>query len=142
MPFDPPSQGCLCEMCTDTPAPTYTEQFRHECEVRWVASMPLERAVNYLVGVIKKRSEQAGERILRDLPRKMMQDIADYRKFAPDGIQTPREAATRSSDEEAYFGEPGGSVRGDAGALSRGRSKAQGFQAGGDVPPQIEEEGG
>lgn len=56
--------ACRCESCTDDPAPTYTERYRHECEVQEVASMPSNEARReYLALVEKKRGINAATRL-------------------------------------------------------------------------------
>lgn len=56
---------CRCEVCCpDNPAPTYTEQFRHECEVRAVVAMASNaRRRSYLEKVEKRRGAAAADRI-------------------------------------------------------------------------------
>lgn len=47
---------------------TWSEQYRHECEVRMVAAMmPRERRLAYLDGVQKVRGQAARDRLERDL---------------------------------------------------------------------------
>lgn len=62
---------CQCPACSPDPAPTYTEQYRHECEVRMVSAMPTrERRIAYLLGpkgVKEQRGQDAARRIIRDL---------------------------------------------------------------------------
>lgn len=62
--------ACRCEQCTATPGPTYTEAFRHECEVRHVARMASKSARKaYLSGVAVQRGWEAVERIIAGLRR-------------------------------------------------------------------------
>lgn len=62
---------CKCESCSPTPGLTYTEQYRHECEVRHVQNMPTrDRRIYYLLGprgVKEQRGQEAARRIIRDL---------------------------------------------------------------------------
>ena len=59
---------CLCIDCSPAaPGPTYSEQFRHECEVRYVADLPGTAArVEYLRMVVDKRGYPAGKRLRDD----------------------------------------------------------------------------
>lgn len=63
--------SCQCPDCTTTPAPTYTPEFRHDCEVRYVAAIPSrDRRVAYLLGpkgVAERRGAAAAQRIIDDL---------------------------------------------------------------------------
>ena len=66
--------ACRCESCTDDPAPTYTREFRHECEVREVAGMESNQARrDYLALVEKKRGLNAATR-LREGAWKLMNE--------------------------------------------------------------------
>lgn len=50
--------ACLCPACTDTPAPTYTDEFRHACELAHVAALPSREARGrYLFGMEARRRE-------------------------------------------------------------------------------------
>lgn len=59
---------CRCESCCpDDPDPHATESYRHECEVRFVASMKahyLRR--DYLEGIAKHRGDLAAQRLRED----------------------------------------------------------------------------
>lgn len=59
---------CLCEMCRpDDPGRTYTEAFRHECEVRYVVGLPSnERRAEYLEKVFEKRGRKAYKRLRKE----------------------------------------------------------------------------
>lgn len=47
---------------------TYTEQHRHECEVRHVMALPTRQArADYIASITKRRGEAAGERMRADL---------------------------------------------------------------------------
>lgn len=49
---------------------TYSEEFRHQCEVRTIIRWRMEdrdRALRYLDGVKQRRGEKAGERLDRDV---------------------------------------------------------------------------
>lgn len=62
--------GCRCEGCADTPAPTFTDEWRNTCEVNQVAALPsrLHRE-QYLAGVLERRGEAARTRIVQGLQR-------------------------------------------------------------------------
>ena len=62
---------CLCQACCAKPSPTYTEKFRHECEVRYVASLAHKSARKvYLSKVAIARGRDVVQRIIDGL-RKM-----------------------------------------------------------------------
>ena len=42
---------------------TYSEEYRHECEVRFVAKMDLKGRRQYLGGVLEKRGVEAQQRL-------------------------------------------------------------------------------
>jgi hypothetical protein len=67
-PPAPRPHACRCQMCyPENPAPTYTETFRHECEVRYVANLPSDdRRTAYLEEVDKCRGQAAYFRLRRD----------------------------------------------------------------------------
>ena len=47
---------------------TYSEQYRHECEVRYVLAMPSrEQRAEYLDSLVRKRSAAAAERLRQDV---------------------------------------------------------------------------
>lgn len=47
---------------------TYSDQYRHECEVRYVLSLPgKERRRAYLEAVDKLRGKAAGDRLRQDI---------------------------------------------------------------------------
>ena len=46
---------------------TNNEQYRHECEVRWIAKMPLQLRREYLQLVEQKRNKQAREQLEQGL---------------------------------------------------------------------------
>ena len=51
---------CKCSQCTDTPAETYTEQFRRESEARHVCNISTrEGRANYLKKIEEKRGVAA-----------------------------------------------------------------------------------
>lgn len=58
---------CLCPMCTPTPAPTYTEEFSHQCEVRYVQSLSEPYRSNYLAMVLEARGPDA--KLLKEFRR-------------------------------------------------------------------------
>ena len=50
--------ACLCPICSPPPAPTYTEAWRHETEMRYVLGLPSRGArSNYLHGMEKVRRQ-------------------------------------------------------------------------------------
>ncbi len=60
--------ACKCPACTPTPAPTYTEAWRHETECRHVARLPDKSTrKRYLALVAKVRGESAMRRIISGL---------------------------------------------------------------------------
>lgn len=62
------SARCECAACSPTPARTYTEIHRHDCEVRYVAGMKTkDDRRRYLAGVRDKRGNDARERIIDGL---------------------------------------------------------------------------
>ena len=51
---------CKCSQCTDTPAETYTERHRIECEARHVCKIETpEGLADYLKGIEEKRGFEA-----------------------------------------------------------------------------------
>jgi hypothetical protein len=46
---------------------TYSEQHRHECEVRWLATLPLQSRRDYLQLVEVKRNKKAREQLEQGL---------------------------------------------------------------------------
>lgn len=63
--------SCLCPSCRpQDPAPTYTEAYRHECEVRYVVSLGTqEDRRKYLAGVAKRRGLEAMSTLRNDAIR-------------------------------------------------------------------------
>lgn len=74
--------ACLCPMCTDTPAYTYTEAWRALTEARYVARLPdhVARAV-YLSMVGKERGVEA-ETALRKAAWGLMQKSVQQLELA------------------------------------------------------------
>lgn len=70
---------CLCESCTDTPAPTYTEAFKQEClkrhreryqkKAREVAMYPDEKKRRYYAMFAEKRGEENAKRFIEEVNR-------------------------------------------------------------------------
>lgn len=60
---------CRCIDCSETPALTYTEQHRHESEVREVMRRfgTRDQIRAYLEGIEKKRGFEAMQRLRMDL---------------------------------------------------------------------------
>lgn len=46
---------------------TYSEEHRHDCEVRWLAKMPLQKRREYLQLVEQKRNKEARTKIEQGL---------------------------------------------------------------------------
>jgi len=42
---------------------TWSEKFRHECEIKWAASLPVRDLAKYLAGVQRKRGNETFRRI-------------------------------------------------------------------------------
>lgn len=58
---------CQCEQCTDKPGETYTEQFRHRCEVDFVAKQSGSWIKEFLEGVKLKRGYDAYKKLREDV---------------------------------------------------------------------------
>lgn len=60
---------CRCIDCSETPALTYTEKYRHESEVREVMRRfgTKELIKEYLAGIEKARGAEAMQRLRKDL---------------------------------------------------------------------------
>jgi len=56
-------------MCTDNPSPTYTEEFRRQCEARLVASLPPWERKDYLAFVWEHRGHVAHRALLDEIER-------------------------------------------------------------------------
>ena len=55
---------CRCPACSVDPLPTYTEVYRHQCEIEYVLSLPDKPARRrYLAMVGAKRSAEASRRL-------------------------------------------------------------------------------
>lgn len=46
---------------------TYSEEYRHDCELRWLEKLPLQIRREYLVLVEQKRNKQARDRLEKGL---------------------------------------------------------------------------
>jgi hypothetical protein len=46
---------------------TYSEEYRHDCELKWLEKLPLQIRREYLVLVEQKRNKQARERLEKGL---------------------------------------------------------------------------
>lgn len=58
---------CLCELCSPLPAKTYTEAWRHECEVRYVVALGTNaERKSYLALVNERRGTEAAARLRKD----------------------------------------------------------------------------
>lgn len=49
------------------PNNSYSEEYRHECEVNWLANMPLQYRRDYLVLVEQKRNLKARQHLEKGL---------------------------------------------------------------------------
>lgn len=59
---------CYCPSCRPIGfRRTYTEEYRHECEVQYVAAMKEAQRKEYLRRVAEVRGDRATTRILNDL---------------------------------------------------------------------------
>lgn len=58
---------CLCPQCTDHPAPTYTEEFRRECEARYLLTMRRDRREKYYRDVSLRRGLPASRQLVADV---------------------------------------------------------------------------
>lgn len=58
---------CQCIDCSDNPSNTYSEQYRHECEVREIAKKPGREIKEYLSGVEIKRGYAAYKKLRDDV---------------------------------------------------------------------------
>lgn len=64
---------CLCQSCAKEPAITYSEQFRHEAEVRYIAKQSDEWIKSFLDGVRVKRGDAAWMRLREDVIKEWKQ---------------------------------------------------------------------
>ena len=60
---------CHCVDCSESPEKTYTDQYRHECEVREIMRRfgTKEQIKSYLEGIEQKRGFDAMQRLRMDL---------------------------------------------------------------------------
>jgi hypothetical protein len=49
------------------PNNSYSEEYRHECEVRFVSTLCLQKRREYLLGVLEKRGQKAQDRLKEGL---------------------------------------------------------------------------
>ena len=72
MPFDPPPVD-------EPPAKvdTSSEQYRHECEVRYVEGMEVGARIRLLAEIRQRRGDAAVDRIMADLSKWCLQEITD-----------------------------------------------------------------
>ena len=56
-------------MCSQDPAPTYTEEWRRECEARLVLSWPLQARRDFLAQVLKRRGVRAQHMLMDDMTK-------------------------------------------------------------------------
>ena len=59
---------CLCVDCSETPDYRYSEEYRHECEVKMIIDMKfIHERREYLSGVETKRGKAAADRLKADI---------------------------------------------------------------------------
>lgn len=58
---------CRGDQCSEDPLYTYSEEFRHETEVRFVAQQSGAWIKEFLGGVEKKRGSAARDRLRKDV---------------------------------------------------------------------------
>lgn len=58
---------CHCKDCSPDPLQTYSEQFKHESEVRYVSKQNGAWIKEFLEGVEKKRGFDARDRLRKDV---------------------------------------------------------------------------
>lgn len=58
---------CHCKDCSTDPLPTYRDQHRHECEVRYVAKQNSKWIKEFLEKVKVKRGDDAYHRLRNDV---------------------------------------------------------------------------
>lgn len=56
---------CLCPMCCATPSPTWTPQWRLECEARWLLARTLTVRRDYLDAIDPARAAELKAEMLR-----------------------------------------------------------------------------
>lgn len=66
---------CYCPACSKDPRPTYTEEWRHACEVRDVESMTAAQRGRYLDLVKSARGPEAMARIMEDMKIERGEDL-------------------------------------------------------------------
>lgn len=67
--------ACLCPQCTTTPAFTYTEEYRMQCEARAVLRRRKPRRQWYLGEVQKARGQDAAVALLVEMMRQGGEDV-------------------------------------------------------------------
>ena len=67
--------ACYCEHCSPSPLPTWTDDWRHSCEVRQLAGLSTneERKVR-LAGIAERRGQAAADRLRMDVWQLMTGD--------------------------------------------------------------------
>lgn len=56
---------CKCPMCSPSPWPTWTPQYRLECEARWLLAQPLAYRREHLTNIDPRRAEALKAEMLR-----------------------------------------------------------------------------
>ena len=60
--------SCLCVDCSETPDYRYSEEYRHEREVKMIVDMKyIHERREYLAGVEKQRGKAAADRLKADI---------------------------------------------------------------------------
>ena len=67
MATEPRDRVCLCPACCESPAPTYTEAWRRQCEARYVLRMEKNQRRAYYAGVGKFRGLPASRQLIADV---------------------------------------------------------------------------
>lgn len=75
MPLDDEPIICRCPQCHPDPLYTFSDEYRHLCEVRAVTKMESVARIKYLTDVKTKRGEPALDRIVKSLDPSTLKDI-------------------------------------------------------------------
>ncbi|MDH4172193.1 MAG: hypothetical protein OEW90_01010 [Betaproteobacteria bacterium] len=77
MPFDPPPRDAAPPEPKPPVFDTGSEQYRHECECRYVKSLKVSDRLHYLAGVRTKRGDAPVERIMKDLGKACLEELTE-----------------------------------------------------------------
>lgn len=58
---------CHCEQCSDTPKPTYTEEFRHKAYMNFILSHDDDWIRNYLASAMKNLGKAGHDKLRSDV---------------------------------------------------------------------------